>query len=793
MILVLTSCTDIIEGIVPAEDYNVSFTLVNSELKTRAEEGVADFNENLITKADIFLYADPNANAVCKLTWKGSAETTATVNATLTKEQLDGLFGTNAASGSCTGYAVVNGPDTPDSGDGTKISALKNLEIGGSSEFSVFPSTSFVMDGQNNAISYDGNKVTGNIDLDRAASKIQLYIPNNKLTNYIDDAGNQWVPQTTGMAVSFHNGVYSSRVDVVDANDRTDDNYYSLSDNPEGTADDERFAMTATDGTYTHQPFYSYSSDWGRDEDPDQEPYLTLRVYWQKQVMQNGTYTNSGAPEAYYYRVPINLNGRKLDRNTWYKINLEVGVLGDKPSENPTVELTPQYIIVDWSTLSLDASLADYHYLVVEKDFFEMYNTEELTFTYEACDAVSVRIVSMTVPDFSTNTIRTLEFVGTNENNVQSLDQNKAGRLLEGGDTDCMLENLLNTCYVEMNTDNKTITLSHALQNDNSQDKYDHAIYTIELEVKTACGLYETIIIKQYPARYIEGFNVTNKNNSNIGYVIINGFGGQYEASYNNNKTDKAGAPLASGANKTQPQTETWYYTNNSLKGSGYNNNANMYFISVSTLDTSIDAFKDFIIADPREIEPKKTWHVRSVNWRNYGMTGESPFITAPALHGSTPRTLANYYTTRTDNPNLIAPRFILSSAYGRFSGGDPRNKDELIARCATYQEYGYPAGRWRLPTTAELVYIAHLSDNVFPSLFNPSSQYHSATHFLKITSDAVTQSRGYEYGPDDPSKGDNNEFENTSVRCVYDVWYWGDDILKEDQYTTFWWGDKPR
>lgn len=753
----------------PAEDYNVSFTLVNSELKTRAEEGVTDYNENLITKADIFLYADPTANAVCKLTWSGSAETTATVNATLTKEQLDALFGPNAASGTCTGYAVVNGPDTPDSGDGTKISALKNLQIGGSVEFSVFPSTSFVMDGQNNAISYDGNKVAGNIDLDRAASKIQLYIPNNKLTNYIDEAGNQWVPLATGMAVSFHNGVYSSRVDVVDANDRTDDNYYSLSDNPEGTADDERFAMTATDGTYTHQPFYSYSSDWGRDADPDQEPYLTLRVYWQKQVMQNGTYTNSGAPEAYYYRVPINLNGRKLDRNTWYKINLEVGVLGDKPGEKPTVELTPQYIIVDWSTLSLDASLADYHYLVVEKDYFEMYNTEELTFTYEACDAVSVRIVSMTVPDFSTNTIGTITYNVADNNNDSNVHQINAGD--QKGTTNVSgsnsgLTRLLSSCTVTLDTNDKSISLVHALQNDISKTPYDYGIYTITLEVKTECNLSETIVIKQYPARYIEGFNVTNANHTDRGTAMYNGFGGDSmsQGTIGNSK-------------------ETWFWTNNNTNSSSnYNKNQNLYIINVSTFDEST-AQLGYIIADPRQTTIKTQWN----NVRNLG--GESsPWTTAPARYGETPRKLQYYYPTRTDNDNLIAPRFIVASAYGRFSSGQAYNKEELNARCATYQEYGYPAGRWRLPTTAELRYIAELSSKkVIPSLFNSQAEYHSATAFLKIA-DNVT-----DVTPNNPSEGQRGDYINTSVRCVYDLWYWGDDKLPEGQYTTFTWGDKPR
>ena len=43
--------------------------------------------------------------------------------------------------------------------------------------------------------------------------------------------------------------------------------------------------------------------------------------------------------------------------------------------------------------------------------------------------------------------------------------------------------------------------------------------------------------------------------------------------------------------------------------------------------------------------------------------------------------------------------------------------------RCAGYQEAGYPAGRWRVPTMAEINYIVQLSGwGVIPSLFSESS-----------------------------------------------------------------------
>ena len=54
--------------------------------------------------------------------------------------------------------------------------------------------------------------------------------------------------------------------------------------------------------------------------------------------------------------------------------------------------------------------------------------------------------------------------------------------------------------------------------------------------------------------------------------------------------------------------------------------------------------------------------------------------------------------------------------------------------RCAAYQEDGYPAGRWRLATYAELEFIAMLcaKDALPYSLFG-ASDYWSATGALEL------------------------------------------------------------
>lgn len=130
---------------------------------------------------------------------------------------------------------------------------------------------------------------------------------------------------------------------------------------------------------------------------------------------------------------------------------------------------------------------------------------------------------------------------------------------------------------------------------------------------------------------------------------------------------------------------------------------------------------------------------------------------------------------------DIIAPSFRIASSYGRC--GTNFSMDDAEKRCASYQEYGYPAGRWRVPTRAELEFITTLSAKGFiPSLFNVSpaqtSRYWSAQGMINVLSDGTVQDN-------------NTQYTNGWVRCVYDEWYWGSE--KITNVNTFTWGDAAR
>ena len=86
--------------------------------------------------------------------------------------------------------------------------------------------------------------------------------------------------------------------------------------------------------------------------------------------------------------------------------------------------------------------------------------------------------------------------------------------------------------------------------------------------------------------------------------------------------------------------------------------------------------------------------------------------------------------------------------------------------RCASLQENGFPAGRWRLPTEGEVRFISMLSaKEVFEWQFGGT--YWSDNGAVKVDKDKKTVT---------PTTTDK-----ALLRCVYDSWYWGDDRVVKD------------
>ena len=124
------------------------------------------------------------------------------------------------------------------------------------------------------------------------------------------------------------------------------------------------------------------------------------------------------------------------------------------------------------------------------------------------------------------------------------------------------------------------------------------------------------------------------------------------------------------------------------------------------------------------------------------------------------------------------SPGFKIASSYGmvvnrsedgNYSGITYEN---AVKRCASYQENGYPAGRWRVPTEAEMEFVIYLSDyGKVPSLFQ-GSYYASSGRYLN-----------YENGTYQGYANATSQY-GYRVRCVYDTWFWGEEPIQENANT---------
>lgn len=699
--LVWSACSSE-ENLTELEQGNgMNFTLqINSgELQSRA---TITESENSIQTLDIYLYPNDGESKNALFHYSHVLNTivtdgSETVTVNIPGKIVNSLFPNNATT--CTAYVIANKGTVTLPEDYTSMSSLKGTILN-EADFTKQQDL-FVMDGSN-TVSYNttDRTISGTVDLFRAASKISLIVTG--VQDVVeDDFGNIWQsdPANYVMKVGFYNGVKKATIDVnAVPYEIEDEDYFNIASNPGRVL--SSFNVTNDDSStsthYTHElPFYSYSSEW-TSGDPT-APYLIVVVPWQK-LDQNGNPDGDFTP--CYYQIPINETNKKLERNHYYEIKLNIGILGSFTPDEPLPIENATYVVLNWSEAPTNATLKEYRYLVVDKNFVEMDNINTIDIGMATSHDISYRILSITKPDYSEETISTTTIYSYNENTETSIGSTTG----------------FNFGPNVANNQANLLTYSHTLDNNNTSTTYDYVPYTVRVKVwhTDKPEYYEIIEYKQYPAMYIEA--VTNNNHSTV-FV------------YNNSGQQGSWDDLVD-------------------LSSGGNHNPNMYIINVSAFIGNTN----YIIGDSRSTD---------------FVTGESLGIGRSINN----KTLQYYYPTRTDNINIIAPKFRVASSHGKCASGIS-SLENAKKRCAAYQEDGYPAGRWRVPTVAEFGYIAYISGKGYiPHLYSLNKYYWTASGI-------------YQYKEGEVQEGSSD---NVYVRCVYDEWYWTDKCDKN----TFTWGDK--
>lgn len=289
---------------------------------------------------------------------------------------------------------------------------------------------------------------------------------------------------------------------------------------------------------------------------------------------------------------------------------------------------------------------------------------------------------------------------------------------------------------VNVTKNSSAITLTHDLDNTRTQasgdpaTRYDYKAQTFVVRVSHVnnSAIYQDITFVQYPAMYVEtGTSVS-------GSVYVN---------------NSQSSSMSSSSNNS------WAYVGSGSQGMS----SNMYKISVGAFDAST---ANYIICDPREPSNEENFTFGNVSTAQDATRADN--------------TLTGYRATIVgpESANLVAPEFIVASGYGYYqvSWNNMYAKTSAKYRCAGYQEAGYPAGRWRIPTPAELEVIGKLcSEGKIPSIFYNQYTYMSSNGPYNYNSNGTFSSAG-----DVDDRGN-------SIRCVYDTWYWKDKCKDVNQF----------
>ena len=802
--------------------------------------GEAALNENLLSSVEVFMYPDGGTGSDAVVhAYFTNVQTTANYNVSITDGIVAMLCPNNAEKFRI--YAIANYPrivaavegDDPEDLSNTSVptleAKLQSIEMTGSNVST--PQSKFLMATDGALLSERVNPrnttvVTNTVRLKRVAAKVSILVrvaDEYEFDNTIIISGDttvrheRWNPDLNGMKIYLVNGSKTGQVSGLPIENQVPFQYQELQFK-HGNSDGEVYPYTSYAPRLDNQgnkvydangdlifdattesgifypstyPFYSYPKQWNYGA--DDEPYLKLVIPWVRQRDDNQGI--SQLQKQYYYRVycpgtpnPSGSEGAydaEFIRNNWYKILLNVGILGSE-TDGGEVTLSGSYYIVDWqerekgttqqgqteptgvNDSDKEAEIKGARYLFVNDQFFELFNIEDLSIPYITSDDCEIADVYAKKYKF-------------NSSQKDSTDTRNPAEW----DIDIHLETTLTGGH---------IVLNHPLNNDTNGTEYDVSPYyiTFTLRQRSNHNYAKTITVYQYPAIMIDLERNDGSASNDHGHTYVN-----------------------------NGQRLSWV-GNTSGTSSGTNTNFNMVIIETTVLPPD----SKYMLGDPRTSYVDNIYYHNRGNNLNNNSTYNSgnnyetwPNVTdaqrantnnkwsysSTSVQGNN-RQLSWYYPVdRTSAANnIIAPRFRVASSHGATNA---LNYQNAFRRCASYQEAGYPAGRWRLPTVAEVTYAMKLNaDGKIERLFGSSGTNNNGKYSLYWCNSGYISVRD---GEDAQSKqpptaypGETTSSENVYVRCVYDDWYWDGmtitvngttkDVSKVD-VGTFTWGDVQR
>lgn len=574
--------------------------------------------------------------------------------------------------------------------------------------------------------------------------------------------------------------------------------------------------MVADGGSgYVSPAFYTYPVQWTSEGAGDENaPFIKLVLPWKYTTTNNvakggtpaGTVIDQNVVERYYKVILPGLT--ELESNTWYQPTVTLTV---KPGEgNEPVVITPDEMqvlkIQGWNNPTgsdiPDVDIESSKFLVPETTAITVNNGNGLQVKYYASSEVTVTVESITMKTYENDKIVEKLVYHPTQGTSSGIS---VPSFVDFGEAGAWFTNTFKPEIYE-----GTIQLAHTLSgdiddDDNSDNSYFSArpyVYSLKLHLNADGAdksLDKTVVITQNPPMMVEG-------QMSWGYVSVDNqtteFGSIYRA------REESDAALAEKATDIQTPLTFPGKTNrflNMIYQRGGNSGKVVKIISLgkvscySYLDPDDDnscRFRIIVkatsssksyIADPRVSSKSNATLNSIINKHKTGYSSAQNSDQGNFNKAGNP--LANYkdgeypsdlkideYKPATRESNYVAPEFMFASSYGSSSN---IRYEQAVLRCLAYQEDGYPAGRWRLPTEAEIELCIKMQEKgVIPDLFNSADTEYGyiASSGRRYVYDSSKDSWQWKALEGSAYDGSTTDLSGVSAypRCVYDTWYWG-------------------
>lgn len=778
--LTATSCVEPLDHTASAPDQGFTLSFSCGTMTKAPVEGVS--NENLIKRIDYFIFPLNTSGTVDNTTKSiyhdyivpTDGGLGITYSKTINHDQIMTIFANGATKVKLFAVAnyvdkfgaAVESPNTtiPADSEG-KISwqALHELEVGetffkdggqvGDNYFGLRwprkmnpndPNLFFVMTGEE-TISLQ--QLSTNIPLKRLASKVTVkftfsdpVLDNRGTENTDDDI--TWVPQSSAdeTRVFLSNAIEHTTLGGPLTRDLVADSWATCTKPQvhdgvpgDGTRDIFEYAydflktdVTTTDGNGNKIAHY-YTYPISMQQGDDNQPYLKLVLPWYGYKDYGTANQRFYKQKEVYYKIVIP-SATVNEGNRIYEYTAAISIVNN----DKDVSINGDYMVKDWlynNPISTNVATGRYISLDIPKDEYDMYvNLIDIAFV--SSGKVIYTVDEIYQLDLHGSSPEPQYFMRNGRVTASNALRTKKG-IATGEAGDNVIKSWVtipeNTSYLRINhtMDNRmNVTNQQGTSVQNTAFDMSPYVFKVTLHLEDAgddTSFDRHVTITQYPSMFVTSV----KSSGLSGNVWVN------NTTYTSN-TANSNPASTSVYNSSNQNIGSVAQQSSALSTSNNNNGYNM-IVHPTVLDASLN----LQIGDSRvqEGSPRST------------ITG-----------------LTNYRATRTDIDRIVSPGFMIASSYGKTT--DLSSIGRAVDRCASYQENGYPAGRWRVPTEGEIEFLVKLSEYGFiPSLFDGSYWAASGRAYNSSSKQFVDGSSG-------------------PVRCIYDTWYWGEEPYQANATT---------